>query len=176
MNTTGTLIPICIPQTGSDFTNRIGRKIRIRSVFIRGYVSKESGAGTAASGPQLLRMILLVDKQPNGVAATTTEVLKQATSVSQLNLNNRERFQVIKDKTFILDPFDLSTLTFNRLISPVKVYKKLNIPVIFNASSTGNISDINTNALYMMWIGNVAAGSGSDGNAIVTTRVRFEDM
>jgi len=184
INTTGDFQLLCAPTPGSDMTNRIGRKIRIKSVYIRGDLRQQAASALSVnvgSYPLLARMIIFVDNQPNGAAPALTDILKEALSSSQLNLNNRDRFKVLCDKQWALDPYlNVDTATqsrgaVGRCIQAIKVYKKLDIETIFNAGTAGTVADINTGALYMLWVGNNAA-SGNDGIATVSTRVRFSDM
>lgn len=179
VNTTGTFTLLHNPPLGTDFTARIGRKTVVRSVYIRGTVQLENAAQlTAQQIPaQQSRMILLVDLQPNGATPIVTDLLKTATPSSQLNLNNRDRFRIIKDKTFVFDSMILTDVlsAWNRNIYNLKCYKKMKLEVIFNGTNGGNIADINSGALYMFWIGSAAAGTNTDSNAIVSTRVRFDD-
>lgn len=183
VNANGHFSLLSIPELGSDFDNRIGRKICNRSLYIRGKLAMEQAntpaAGTSAA--QQARMIIFVDNQPNGAAPAITDLLKEAVPQSQLNANNRDRFRVIKDKTFVFDPFVIQTTPTqafavgNRSIYDLKIYKKLNIETIFNGTNGGTIGDINTGAVYMFWIGNAAAGT-TDLNATLTSRIRFDDM
>lgn len=186
ISTTASINLLCIPQLGTDFTNRIGRKILIKSVYIRGYVSTEAAnsgfANSLSVGTQLVRMIILADMQPNGAAPAATDILNTADSASQLNANNRDRFKIIKDKTWCLGGTRTS-ITANEVqavaISPqqfnLKWYKRLNMETIFNAGNAGTIADINSGALYLVFIGNRAAGTNGDSNAFISTRVRFLD-
>jgi len=182
-NTTGTITLLNGCIQGTDFNQRIGRKILLKSVYIRGFVRSEASAtmvlGAIAS--QQVRMILVVDTQPNGVVFAITDLLVSASPASQLNLNNRDRFMVICDKTWVLDPYALNNVattsfaSMSNQIKPLKKFKKLNIETIFNAGNAGTIGDMNSGALYLVWIGTEAAAAGTDANAVLSTRVRFKD-
>lgn len=185
VNTTGNVTALCTPILGTDFTQRIGRKICLKSCYIRGIVRTEGSATAAASaaGPsQLVRLMLVMDLQPNATLATITQILNTADPTSQLNLDNRDRFKILKDKQWALDPYMYSTVATQSLASasgqsrPLKVYKKLNTEVLFNATNGGTFADIITGNLLMVWIGSTAAGTNTDGNAVVSTRVRFSDV
>lgn len=184
VNTTGSFTLLCIPTTGADMTNRVGRKILQKSVYIRGRVTQEAtaaGPQTVANSSQQIRFILFVDYQPNGAAPAVTDLLNTASPASQLNINNRDRFKVLKDKCYVFDASAYNTTatsqlaSWSRTVYNFKCYKKIDIETIFNATNGGTIADINSGALYMFWIGDQAAGSNTDGNALVSTRVRFLD-
>lgn len=182
INTTGSfnLLNGCVQ--GSDYSNRIGRKIVMRSLYIRGFAFPEPSATAANSPSQQARMIIFLDSQPNGAAPAVTDLLNSATPASQLNLNNRDRFRVLRDQTFVFGPqvYAVSataapTVTGTPSVADVNCYVKMGHETIFNAGNAGTIGDINSGALYMFWIGSVTAGTGQDANAFVSSRVRFLD-
>lgn len=184
MNTTGIFTLLSAPVPGSDFTNRIGRKTLIKSVYIRGIVSCEladqDGPTVGASPCQLGRMIIFADMQPNGAAPVLTDILTTASSISQLNLNNRDRFKIYCDKVFALNAYAYNVTANSQLASlsnsiAVKKFKKLNLETIYNAGTAGTIADIQSGALYLLTVGNRVAGT-DDATATLSTRVRFVDL
>lgn len=182
VNTTGSFTLLSVPVPGTDYTNRIGRKITNKSIYIRGRIQLEWSLVVPSGSPaQLARMIIFVDQQPNGAVPIVTDLLNNATPEAQLNLNNRDRFRVFCDKQWTFDPVYSSAVAtqsfgmMNHTISGLKKYKKLNLETVFNAGTAGTIADINSGALYMFWLGSAAAGTMVDCNAIVSTRVRFDD-
>lgn len=183
-NTTGQFSLLAAPVPGNDFTNRIGRKVLLKSLYIRGIVTCEladqDGPTVGASPAQLARMIIFEDKQPNGAAPAVLDLLTSATSQAQLNLNNRDRFKIIRDEQFALEAYAYSTTATQAVASlsnafDIKMYIKLNIEMIFNAGTAGTIADITSGALYMFWIGNRVAGT-DDATAALSCRTRFIDM
>lgn len=185
VNSTGTFLLLACPTPGTDMNGRIGRKIVLKSLYVRGFVCTESSRNTSIDDVIVpsthCRMIIFVDCQPNGAAPAVTDLLVEATTSSQLNLNNRDRFKVLCDKQYAFDPLYFNNnATFamasaSRQIYNVKKYKKLNIETIFNAGSAGTIADITSGALYMFWLGNQSAIGGIDNNAVVSTRCRYDD-
>jgi len=182
-NTTGSFTLLHIPQLGSDYNNRIGRKTLLKSLYIRGYCYIDPAAAISTNvvcQTQLCRFIIFVDNQPNGATPSVTDLLTESLPQSQLNPNNRDRFKIIKDKQFVFDPvYQVDTATqarcnWNRTTYPIKIYKKLNIETVFNGTNGSTIGDINTGALYMMMIGSTAAGA-ADATFSISTRCRFDD-
>jgi len=178
VNTSGSFTLLANPQVGADMNNRIGRKITLKSVYVKGRVQLELAGSlvAAASGAQQARMIIFSDMQPNGSAPVVTDLLVSATPASQLNLNNRDRFRVYCDKEYVFDPMLVTATlyTWNRTIQLVKKFKALNLEMVFS-TSTGSIADITTGALYMFWIGSAAPGTNTDANFVGSTRVRYTD-
>jgi len=194
VNTTGTFILAHIPVLGSDYNNRIGRKTLIKSLYIRGEIMINP-AGSVEGFPaiprtvkaQVARMIILLDTQPNGVAATTLNLLKEAEPLSHLNADNRDRFRILKDKLFTFDPWVYNPIAgapaaasqyccFGKTNYAIKIYKKLNIETVFNNSVDQTIAAINTNALYVYFIGNHVQNDDLEVKAKVSFRVRFDDI
>lgn len=182
INTTGSITLLANPTLGSDFNNRIGRKIICKSVYIKGYLGTQHGlqGNNVSAQPMQCRFILFCDLQPNGAVPAITDLLVEALPSSQLNLNNRDRFKIYKDKEWVFDPYvNITTATQAqastvRQVANFKVYKKINLEVIYNATNGGTIADITSGALYMAWIGSTVSGN-ADGNAILSTRVRYID-
>jgi len=170
-DTTGSVTLLNGVATGTDFTDRIGRKIIMRSLYIQGYVA----AIDNTVSPNISRLIVVYDNQSNGAAPAVLDVLKQASSISQINLNNRDRFKILVNKTFpiaVIDNTATQALAGSPTIHKVKIFKKLRHEALFNGT-TAAIGSIATGSIYMITIGNTAANTG--GNFNLSSRVRFED-
>lgn len=185
VNTTGTITLLAVPTLGTDYTNRIGRRITLKKLYIRGHVNAENAENAVTVGgvetlAQQARMIIVVDRQPNAAVFSITDLLVSARAEAQLNLNNRDRFKVIYDRVFQIPNSIKAAQAAPSLVGnfggmfKVKCFKKLNLPVQFNSTNGGTIADITSNALYMVWVGTNAAAA-TDVNATVSTRVRFSD-
>ena len=183
VNTTGSITLLAVPIVGADYNARVGRKIVLKSLYIRGrvYLEWDTTLAVVSCLGQQARMIIVVDNQPNGAAPAITDILNTAEPSSQLNLNNRDRFRILCDKEYFFDPVALSTTAnqsvaaMNRTGYNIKVYKRLNQEMIFNSVNGGTVADIASGALYMVWLGSIAAGTNVDTNAFVSTRVRYAD-
>jgi len=101
-DTTGTITALNLVATGTDFTNRIGRKILMRSIYIRYRVNNFDNS----SVNNCSRVILVSDMQTNGALPAITDVLDTIHAESQVNLNNRDRFRIIWDKIHAIGQFD----------------------------------------------------------------------
>lgn len=151
-------------QVGAAANQRVGRKITIKSVQIRGEMQHRYDWDTDNAANQdnagfIGRLVLVWDRQPNKVAPIITDVMVSASGISLTNLDNRNRFQILWDKcwgspnTFALAPSTHATTT-NKQVSGgaicFKKYKKLNLTTIYNSGNVGDITDINTGALYLV--------------------------
>jgi len=182
-NTTGSFTLLNAMVLGTAYNDRIGRRIQIKSVYIRGIVGAEAALTTISSpivSPAFLtRCIVFVDEQPNGAAPGITDLLFEATACSQLNPVYRDRFRVLADKQYAIGRMIYDTTNgvgaADNCQWPVKIYKKCNITTTYNAGSAGTVGDIATGALYMFWCGSEPAGTDVDGTALVSARIRFYD-
>ena len=185
ISTTGSVTLLAYPITGADYNARIGRKIKLKSLYVRGRVGLEAafaGAQPIVAVAQQVRMMIVYDMQPNGVLASVTDILNTADPSSQLNLSNRERFKIVAERMWTFDPLIYTTaggsvgyVAWNNTMRGVKLYQKMGFDMTFNAVNGGSIADIASGALLMVWIGSVAAGANTDTNFIGTTRVRYAD-
>ena len=106
-------------------------------------------------------------------ALSVAQVLNSTTSLDQLNLNNRDRFKVMMDKQFAIGEVNAGGgYAAAPQVSSVKKYKKCNLETVYSGT-TNAIGSIQSGALYMAVISNVATPSSSVFQGSV--RIRFED-
>lgn len=156
---------------GTDISNRVGRKIQIKSILSRLTTFPLTTASTATG--DIARVIIFQDMQSNGAAPSNTDLLQAASYASPLNLANRDRFKILMDKTFTTSAtvYTTGTLTAGDPRPTFKKwYKKCNMETIFNANNNGNITDIASGSLYMF-----AISSGGAIRLEYNHRVRFLD-
>lgn len=166
-----TLISGC--ATGTDYTERIGRRTNITAIQLRGRMQVDTTASSTV--PQVGRVMIVEDMQCNGTIAAITDILQTANVHSFNNLNNRERFKIHHDQLFEFGVFSqTATQSYaDNLMHHFEVYKPVNIPVVYEG--TGNtIGSISSGAIYLVFIGSLAAGT-NDLIAPTTCRIRFVD-
>lgn len=173
--TAGQVTPLnTIPQ-GDDAVARDGRKIVMKSCWIRVTALGNSGAGSICP-----RVALVYDKNPNGLLPVFSDIFTSAGSVAFANLNNKERFQILYDNTAGLnDPCaDVhiearSTSPFDLLAQyHVNKYVPMNHTTIFGSTGQGTQAGTQTGGLYLVAL----AEPGSTSIALVANmRVRFLD-
>lgn len=174
----GTLATLCVPQEGSDLDNRIGRKIAVYKIAIRGtlkLVPQKDQPDILTS--DAIRLILYIDQQTNGIQAQGEEVMASpfATSVESAfcsfqNLSNLGRFRILRDKiyrasTMTAGTDGTNTQTIGSASVPFKMTYRFKKPIIirFNATSGGTIGDIVDNSFHL-----IGQKSGGDfGHSIV---------
>lgn len=170
-DTTGSVTLLNGVATGADFTDRVGRKIVMKSLYMKGIIKPIDNN----IGNTLCRLIVVYDKQPNGAAPGITDVLKSSSPSAQLNMNNRDRFNIIIDKMWAIGATsDAVQQAFagGPTVYTLKKYKRLNLETLYGGTLS-TIASINTGSLYMITLGDQSAGNGGQGN--LSVRVRFVD-
>lgn len=159
-------------DTGTDYTNRIGRKIIAKSLLLR-FQWYPLSATTTDSNGDALRMIIFCDEQANGVAPIVTDILQTANYLAPLNLSNRGRFKIIKDKLISMPGWTNAAgalVNGNAVPKVGKVFKTMSLPVIFNGTGA-TVGSIQTNSMYILCLPASNATTGFTFNS----RVRFID-
>jgi len=153
---------------GTTASTRIGRRVTMKSIELKGRVSAGS-TGTLAA----VRYALVLDKQANAAAPAFTDIYDAALPESLRNISNKARFQVLWDSGLTAVVGSSATPT-DAARRTMEFYKKIGIPVQYNAGTAGTVGDIQTNALYFVAIGDVASGTGAP-VSVVACRVRYDD-
>ncbi len=173
---------IALPQEGSDINNRVGRKISIYKIALRGVCEATVQQDQAdILGTPAVRVIFWQDMQTNATV-TNSSLLMEAPGAGTASLNfsvfqntaNFGRFRVLKD--FILRARDstagtdgASTTSQNFADRPFKITHKFKKPVIvrFNAVNGGSIGDIVDNSFYLS-----VQSSNADGTSNISVQAR----
>lgn len=172
-----------VPVSGSDVFNRVGRKIYMKSLQIKGLIFNNN-TSIQDSG----RMLLIFDSQPNAAAPTVQNLLSNFDGVgatngnSMINLNNRQRFLVLRDHQIIFPGVNNAAGVLTN-VGPVldtgKYQYEINwfvklkgLETIFNQINGGTIADIASGSLYLIFVSTTQdAGYNFKGN----TRLRYYD-
>lgn len=156
--------PLCLfaPTVGSGLNQRVGRKVRVYKIKIRGYVQcTPQSAQTVGDGNAQIRYGLVLDKQTNAAQMTTAALFNGASAAQSCissfqNPNSFGRFAVLKDKVFAIQNLnitgspttgDLVQQGFMRPFKITHVFKKP-LTVNFNATNGGTVADIVDNSFH----------------------------
>jgi len=153
---TGTFTAFNTPVVGSELYQRIGRKIYMKSLVVRGNID-----GTAANVNDQIRIMIIYDRQSNAGIPNQLAILQDSnaaggtTSVySSINLTNRSRFLILKD--FFLNIPSATTFPGGIGVDQTKDFTvEWYIPLKgleteFNGTNGGTIADITTGSLFMV--------------------------
>lgn len=165
---------------GSELYQRVGRKIYMKSLRFRATLAPNA---VANEGQQ--RLIIYYDANPNGAAPAMADILLDAnaaaatTSYSEINLNNRSRFKIIRDTQWLVG--QATNIAGATEIVPDPIKESMNVDyfiplngleTVFNATGGGLITSINTGALGWVIFGDANA---ADYSLTVHTRLRYYD-
>lgn len=175
--------PLNVPLVGSELYQRVGRKIYMKSIQIKGYVYN-----TATALQSLGRIYLIYDSQANGAAPTVGTVfnnmdgINATNGLSMINLNNRQRYKIIRDHQFTLPAvtYTAGVLTngpqFNNThpnAYSINWYIPLNrLETIFNQINGGSVADIVSGSLLIGCMTDVANNTWS---FTFCSRLRYYD-
>lgn len=145
---------VLIPQ-GLTEQLRIGRRICIRNILVKGHLALATGE-TAATGQNLVRLFLVLDHQANGADATATDVWETATAGihSYRNLANQGRFDILWSKLFTFNTSlsgNGTALDTAEGVLPFSFSKKVEFIVQYNAGA-GAITEIESNNIFLMGV------------------------
>ncbi len=130
-------------QLGDTATTRTGQSIKMDRGDLRFTLE---GDNTAVR--QFVRIIVVVDKQCNGAAMSAGDLLNNTTSplniVTPYTDGSQMRFIILFDETFALSTTGQGVIT-----------KVVGIPanqhVMYNINNVGDVTDIITNSIYMLY-------------------------
>lgn len=178
-------------NTGASISERIGVKLTMKSVYIKGLLRytpyKENISGTDYFWMNdNVRLLLVYDRQSNGVVPSITEILRNGgsnyTPYSPMNLAYRDRFQVVYDKVINIQFTALSnaaTTQQNYMIKKFQIYKKLNHLVTYDSTVANTtpptIAQIRTGALYLFFLNDLPQSGSTTIVYDTIARVRFID-
>lgn len=170
---------------GSSATQHVGRKAVLKSLLFRWQVVPEVILSTQVPDFAYLRILIVYDRQSNGVYPTSADILNGATAytagatvaytgnslpLEPMNLNNRDRFKVLLDKKMKWNRYDNSTWTGEKYI------KLKSREMIFQASSGSTaIGDITTGAIHCLPIVDITPATNANWTLRFSSRVRFVD-
>lgn len=189
LNATAVITPLNLIRAGSSFFNRVGRKIEMQSLRI----VLEVEPLRSITADDYVRFMIVYDRQTNGALPAIADIIQTTdqaganttTPLSGINLNNRDRFVILRDHRLQLPslqvaagvvsnlgPQDQATRNFIfddyiKLKGLVTQYKQDSAPAV--------IGDIATGSLLFVTFGEQAAGSEGY-RSLFEARLRYKDL
>lgn len=162
---TGVLTHLNPLLQGTSATTRLGRRVTMKSLYIRGYLTMAATSTLAAS----YRVLVVYDKQANAAPPTAAQILESDFFYGLNNLGNSRRFETLCDHvTECIGTGGPNGTNFT-------IFKKMNHAVEFNATNGGTIADIQTGSVYaLIYMSAPGIGVATPANAI-QCRIRFSD-
>ena len=172
LDTTGSVTLLNTVPQGAAVTQRVGKKIVMKGLQCRGYLQNNS---TAIAND--VAFLIVYDKRPTGALPTVTDILVSANAAAMNNDANAGRFSILKRGDFVLlGNTNAAANYLDTMYMSNDFWLDLKSrPVTFKAAGTGAIGDIEEGALYLVTVGNTAAGTAAAAMA-AGFRLRFIDV
>lgn len=157
----GSIVPLCHIDQGDDEGSRDGAQIKITSIYATFFAVPNTS--------EVIRIMLVQDKQVNGAAFTLGDLLHDPTAtdniVSPLQLVNKFRFKILYNQVLAIDT---DTSKMYR-----KYYKRFSkgIKIRYNGTG-GGTADITSNGLYLVFLSDVGVNYPT---LTYNVRIRFVD-
>lgn len=169
-DTTGTITLLATIAQGTTVNQRVGKKALYRSIQCRGEVQSNAATTVAQAA-----MILVYDRRPTGALPAITDVLVTITSEALNNDANSGRFKILRRLDYTLIGNTTTPTTGKEAVEIDFWFRLKDLPAVFKAAGTGAIADIEEGAIYLVTVGNVAAGTAAAAFN-VGFRTRFIDV
>lgn len=144
--TAGALTLLTGIAQGDDVSNRQGNSVLAKTLYGRLLIYRDA---TNAIPTNYVRVMLIKDLQNQGTNPTVTDILQSASTTSPLNVDHTSRYVILMDKNYLMSENGKQGVA-------LKFYKKLNCHLKFTGA---NSTDIYTNAVYLLLIGDQSANS-----------------
>lgn len=169
-DTTGSITLLNPVPQGAAVTQRVGKKIAMKSLQCRGNFL--SNAVTTIADAAIL---IVYDKRPTGSLPAITDILVSVTTNSMNNDNNSGRFSILKRVDQVMVGNSTTPATGGEAYDSDWYLPLRDREVVYKALGTGAIADIEQGALYLVTVGGNAAGTGAASFA-AGFRMRFLDI
>lgn len=174
-DTTGSIVLLNTVSQGAGTTQRVGKKIMLKSLQCRGYCYNST---TAVYND--CAILIVYDKRPTGALPAITDILNTANAVAFNNDVNSGRFKILKRADFMLIGPQTGAIATQQLTSVSSMSADFfldlkGLPEVFKAAGTGAIGDIEEGAMYLVTVGITAAGTAA-AHGVLGFRLRFVDV
>lgn len=187
-----------MPGEGASFYDRIGRRTRGLSLEVRGMI-QPTLLNVAEVPQQFARVIIYYDRQTNGALPSIAAVLTDyetggsptsGTVFTGMNMDNRDRFMIIRDRKLVLPPIGAlgvpsvataTGLTHNSadlkesMVNFCEYIKLGGLETQYKASAGGLAADISTGSFGIIVISSGDANATAAYSLKFNTRYKFYD-
>jgi len=176
------------PAQGSTALQRDGKKIRMKSLYIKGVVVRNFVEALAAPFPPVsVYVAAVLDRQTNAAAASSNVIWKQAPGGASAafncmlsrDLENGERFKILRDQVFDMNLPSLGYAqadahSTNGLMRHFTWFIPLNgLPAYFNIGTTAAIANMVRNSISFYAVQNYVPATGAQAEVAYISRLRF---
>lgn len=176
---------IAYPEAGTGSTQRIGRKIKLLTIHVKGmvYLAAETNQ-TSADAATKVYVALVMDKQSNGAQMSSEQCFKNMNGAAldaanpHRNLEFSKRFKVLKTHECVIRPavlsYDGTNMEQGGDLSPFDFFITFKKPQLIEFSSTsGQVNNVVDKSFHM-----IAYASGTTPQTTIRygARIRFSDQ
>lgn len=152
---TGTILApsLNLLAAGTGPSQIIGREMRIMSISIRFDMQIDAVASGGTNNRCFWRILLIMDRQANGSAATVTEIFGTSPTVrSHINLAEGRRFHIMKEWLINMSPhIEAGTGAQGAgAFHYEKWFKDVKIPIYYSTSPSGVIGNVKDRNLLLV--------------------------
>lgn len=157
-NSTGHVFHINWVPQGVSSHQRVGKKIRMKSLQMRGrWIAPSVIANDTYS---VCYYMVVYDKRPTGVNPTVADIMQNTSETALTNTDNSGRFTILRRKD-MAQPQRTNGLSQIREYLTNEYISLKNLPTVYKSTGTGSISDVEQGALYLVLGGNQASGAAA---------------
>lgn len=148
---------------GVNRYDRIGNKVDVKSIFMNLAMSGNANPDLDGDVGVRIRIMLIIDREADGTEPIASEIFADTTAAnyhySAYNLDYvPSRYKVLKDKSFILQPYQTKPITGTQGpgISGATIkywryrYNFRRMITQYGAGNDGTVADIIKNSLYLL--------------------------
>ncbi len=161
IETGGAASNLLLIAQGDGESERNGRKILVTDVHWRWQLSLPDN-DPAQLAEDVVRLMLVIDKQCNGAGLSTTALLTEENYQAFTNLHNQDRFDILFDETVPLKFGNAGTVVTGKLDG--EFAETLRLPVLYKASTPAVADQTSINL--------VALALSQNGVADIASRIR----
>lgn len=191
LSTTATVTGCNFIRGGTDESQRVGRKIEMRSWQFSGFL--QFGSSGTATPQDFCRIVLVYDRQTNGAApgwADVFQTVNQAgvtdnSALALKNVDNEWRFKILMDHKIMISDFSnaaaeagvashVTDYAFNGIINKYIPLKGLTTQYQAN-SAPAVVGDIVSGGLFFMTKTYINAAGVQNFNLTGTLRLKYND-
>ncbi len=174
VSATMTISNLCIIPEGNGESARIGRKITIKKIHVKGALTLPAATGSANTSDKVICM-LVQDKQTNGAIFLPANFVDTDVFDSFRNLAESSRFRVLYKKVFTVNAGGAAAsgaaFTFSENVRSINCNVNCTVPIEYNnTADDGTIATVRSNNLY--WVTQSSAGITA---IVANVRVRYTD-
>lgn len=159
--------------TGAAPTQRIGKRIHMKSIAIRGTI-----AVSTATLLERIALLLIYIRTPNQAATlpAVNTILATQSATALSNRDNASKFKIIRRWDYVLSGNSTTPATGKENIHIDKFISLKNLTSSWtNASTNGTIGEFEEGALILLSVGNNNNGATTTPTGGFNTRVYFSD-